>query len=539
MKIALAQINSFLGNFEENKKKILECAEKAAAERVDIVIFPELALFGYPPGDLLERKSIVKKQLKCLSEIEKKLPKGPALLIGAVTECPRKQGKDFYNSAVFLQKNKKKKVFHKELLPSYDVFDETRHIEPGRLEKNILRFKGKKILIAICEDAWSWPIKNFTPKHVKNPMKDLKKSDVDLVFSLNSSPFSLGKSKLRKRMLSQTSSYFNCPLVYVNQVGGQDELIFDGDSFVINKDKVVFESKRFEEDFQVIDTEKLPSKKIGPQKLSEAQELRRALVLGIRDFSRKTGLKKVHLGASGGIDSALVAALAVEAIGSENVTLIAMPSEFNADESLELARKLSENLGTKFFEVQIHDIYENVLESFHKAFGAFDFQVTNENMQSRIRGLLLMAYSNKEGSLLLTTGNKPEYATGYATLYGDMCGGLAPIADLLKNQVYSLSRHYNEDSEVIPQRIIDRPPSAELAPNQKDEDSLPPYDDLDRSVQNLVEKTRPPGNDIETWLLGALMKTEFKRWQAAPILRISDHAFGRGRRLPIAHKAWA
>jgi NAD+ synthase (glutamine-hydrolysing) len=539
LKVALAQINSFLGNFEENKEKILEYAELAAVSKADIVLYPELALFGYPPGDLLERTSIVKNQLACLVEIQKQLPDGPALLFGVVSECPKKQGKPFYNSAVFLQKNKKPKFFHKELLPSYDVFDETRHIEPGRLEKNILRFKGKNILVAICEDGWSWPLKNFKPKHLKNPMKDLKKSDVDLIFSLNSSPYSLGKTKLRKKMMAQSSNYFNCPLVYVNQVGGQDELIFDGDSFVLNKDKLVLEAKRFEEDFQIVDIGNLPNRKTGPKKLSENQELRKSLVLGISDFSKKTGLSKVHLGASGGIDSALVAALAAEALGPENVTLIAMPSKFNADESLVLAEKLAKNLGARFHTIEIQTIYETVLNAFQKAIGSFDFHVTNENMQSRIRGLLLMAYSNKEGSLLLTTGNKPEYATGYATLYGDMCGGLAPIADLLKNQVYSLSRHYNEQDEIIPQRIIDRPPSAELAPDQQDQDSLPPYDELDQSVKNLVEKTKSPSNEIDKWLLGALMKTEFKRWQAAPILRVSDHAFGRGRRLPIAHKAWA
>ncbi len=539
MRVALAQINTCLGDFEGNSEKIIESISRAKEHHCDLVVFPELALFGYPPGDLLERHSVVDKQVKVLEKLQKKIPDGIGVLFGAITKSTKKTGKPFRNSAVFITKKSKPKIFNKELLPAYDVFDETRHVQPGDLEKGIFKFKGKKFLVMICEDMWGWSLPHYPSLHASNPLKKISKNEVDIAINLSASPFNIGKTKLRRDMAQKTVRHLAAPLVYVNQIGAQDELIFDGDSFVMDKKgKVVSQSLRFEEDLNIFDFEKdLGGERV--QSFSEIEEIRQALVLGIRDFSNKIGLKKVHFGSSGGIDSAVVAALAVDALGPQNVTQFSMPSMFNSQESFDLAKKLAENLGTEFFEINIEKSYEAVLAAFEGALGDAEFGIVNENMQSRLRGLFMMAYSNKENSLLLTTGNKSEYATGYATLYGDMCGGLAPIADLLKGQVYELARHYNVQSEVIPQRIIDRPPSAELAPDQKDEDSLPPYDELDKAVKNLVEESKKPRGSVESWLLGTLMKTEFKRWQAAPILRVSKHAFGRGRRLPIAHKGWA
>ncbi|MCJ8275828.1 MAG: NAD(+) synthase, partial [Bdellovibrionales bacterium] len=328
------------------------------------------------------------------------------------------------------------------------------------------------------------------------------------------------------------------PIVYVNAVGAQDEIIFDGGSFALNsKGKVLAQSSYFHDDLNIVDlqtseggTRELPSQEI--------EFIHQALVLGVRDFVHKTGFKKAHLGLSGGIDSALVACLVADAIGPQNLTCIALPTEFNSSESFDLAQKLTKNLGCSFHTVEINDIFKTSIATYEKTFGKSEFSLMHENLQARIRGDILMMFSNQNGSMLMTTGNKSEYATGYATLYGDMCGGLAPIADLTKKQVYDLSRYYNKEYELIPQRIIDREPSAELRPNQKDSDSLPDYDTLDEAVENLVCHKKSAQTEVEQWALKALFRSEFKRWQAPPILKVSEHAFGRGRRIPIAHKAF-
>lgn len=533
MRIGLAQINAHVGHFKKNREKIIEYIRRAKARRCDIVLFPELALFGYHPGDLLERKSVVSAQLREFAQLEKQIPEGIAALVGVIQENSKKRGKRYLNSAAFIQKGKKTKFFAKELLPTYDVFDDHRHIEPGNMDKNYLRFKGKRFLITICEDIWGWG-----EHYSQNPLKRQKPSNCDFVLNLSGSPFTETKRAGRENVVSQTAKFLKSPMAYVNLVGAQDELIYDGGSFAVDKNgKKLSQCAFFEEDLCIVDFE-TSEKESRPFVRDKTERTRQALVLGVRDFVEKIGLPKVHLGLSGGIDSAVVACLAVDAVGPERVTVFGLPSQFNAPESLSLAKALAKNLECEWKEVKIQKIYEAVVKSLNAGFGEeIPFGLMHENLQARIRGMILMAHSNKENSLLLTTGNKAEFATGYSTLYGDMCGGLAPIADLVKSKVFALARLYNKDFELIPQRIIDRPPSAELRPNQKDEDSLPPYEKLDVSVARIVEKCAPARGEIEQWLLGAMMRSEFKRWQAPPILKVTDHAFGRGRRLPIAHAA--
>lgn len=539
MRIALAQINSILGDFEANKTKILEFIQRARERRCDLVVFPEAALFGYHPVDLLERPSIVAEQEKCLREIHKAIPKDIAVLLGAIVMNKSKKGKPYWNAAVFLEKAKPAKVFAKQLLPTYDVFDEGRHIQPGEVAKNVMRFKGRKILITICEDIWAWPLKNVPgySRYGENPLSKVKKSAVDLVLNLSASPFTQTKFGNRRLVTKNTAQLFKSPMVYVNLVGAQDELIFDGGSFAIDKKgKVLAQCMRFEEDLNVLDLKDLSG---GSRELPESstEVTRRALVLGLRDFARKTGFKKMHFGSSGGIDSALVACLAVDALGPMNVSSIYMPGPFSSPESREYAKALAKNLGIQYSEVSIEHDYKNLVEQINKNLSQKEFGIWNENIQARLRGLILMAYANRENSLLLGTTNKSEMAVGYGTLYGDMIGGLLPVGDLLKTEVFDLAKHYNAEAEMIPAKIITRPPSAELRENQKDQDSLPPYEELDAVIRKLVVGLHAPKNDLEKRILGMMMRSEFKRWQSPPILKVSDHAFGRGRRFPVAHQA--
>lgn len=544
MRIAMAQINSHLGNFSANADKIIEYTKKALDRNCDLVLFPELALFGYWTSDLLERPSIVAAQDKELEKLAKKIPEGIGVLFGAVTHAKKTDIKYFRNSAVFLQKNKKPKFFHKELLPTYEVFDEKRHFAEGELAKNVLKFKGKRLLVSICEDIWGWGEAWEGTRYVNNPFRALRGEKFDAVLNLSASPFSKAKDERRLSVVQKTAQYMKCPLVYVNMVGGQDELVFDGGSIAVDKKgNVIAESSYFEEDINLVDIDSLEGG-IRPHNLTslkkkdkDLEAFRRAIALGIKDFVAKNGMKKVHLGLSGGIDSALVACLAVDALGPGNVTCIAMPSEFNHQESYELAKQLASNLGSKFYSIPIKDPYEGMLKAFEDNISKEDFGLMNENLQARIRGTFLMAYSNRHHSMLLTTGNKSEYATGYATLYGDMNGGLAPIGDLLKTEVFALSEYYNKEYELIPRRIIDRPPSAELRPDQKDEDSLPPYKVLDKSIEKIVVECKPATTKVDKEVLKMIYRNEFKRWQAAPIVRVSKHAFGTGRRFPITNAA--
>lgn len=459
-------------------------------------------------------------------------------LVGAITLNPKKLGKPYLNSAVLISKGKKSQVFSKQLLPTYDVFDEGRHIEPGKTAENFVRINGKRILITICEDIWAWKQRGGQryQSYGANPLEKIPKKHVDLVLNLSASPFVPMKQKARQLVVKQTAHHFSCPMVYVNMVGAQDELIYDGGSFAIDsKGKVLAQASHFEEDFVIVDYKKNEGQR-NPTVTDTNERLRKAIVLGIRDFVSKVGFQKVHLGVSGGIDSALVASFAVDALGPMNVTGYLLPGPFTSQESNELGTKLCQNLGIQFKTLSIQSGFDSITAELDKSVGPLSFGVVHENVQARLRGLYLMAMSNLKNSLLLGTSNKSELAVGYSTLYGDLCAGLLPIGDLLKSQVFELAHHYNKDSELIPNQIIERAPSAELRLNQKDSDSLPPYERLDPIVQKIVENGKPPKTPLEKQVYQMMMKTEFKRWQAAPILKLSQHAFGRGRRLPVAQR---
>ncbi len=543
MRIALAQINSRLAGFEKNKLKILEYTLLAKEKKAELVIFPEASLFGYHPFDLLERESLVDQQNKELKDLVKKLPKDITVLIGGFVKNKTKKGRPYFNAAFLCQKNKIIKTFYKELLPTGDVFDEARFIEKGSVKDNYFKLKNKNFFLTICEDIWAWEDKKSKSDYSTNPLVCVKKKKIDLVINLSASPFFTNKISKREYMVQKTASYFKAPLVYVNMVGAQDEIIYDGQSFVMTaKGEKKLSCLAFSEDLNVFDLATLKdwnaTEVFGVRKKeSDVELLRKALVLGIKDFLEKNNIKKVHFGLSGGIDSAVLACLAADAVGPQNVQLFALPTKFNEKISLTLAEKLAKTLMINLKTISIQGMFEFIKNILDLEFSITDFNLMHENLQSRLRGLVLMAYSNFTGSLLLTTGNKSEYATGYATLYGDMCGGLAPLGDLTKKQVYQLAALYNSEVEIIPEEIITRPPSAELRPNQKDQDSLPGYDTLDKAVVNLVEKKQKTKSKTEQWLASVLMKTEFKRWQAAPILKVSEHSFGRGRRYPLTHEA--
>lgn len=537
MRIAIAQINSILGNFQKNSEKIIEYIQKASERHCDLVVFPESCLFGYHPFDLLEREELVNQQLDYISLIEKSIPKNLIVVIGAFTKNKNKKGRLYYNSAVVLEKGKKAKYFHKQLLPTGDVFDEARFIQSGNMCDNYFSIKGKKIFLTICEDIWAWPIGKKRSIYDVNPIENIKSKNVDLVLNLSASPYYPGKLEIRKTLVKKTAKHLCAPMIYCNLVGAQDEIIFDGTSFALDqKGKLLSQCLSFEEDLAIVDLSKKKGNIHAPS-IDLTEELRQALVLGIRDFCFKSGLKKVHLGLSGGIDSALVACLAVDALGPANVVVFALPSQFNSPLSLSLAERLAQNLKIQLKKISIQNIYSVLRKTIDTELEIDKFSVVHENLQARIRGLILMAYANYKNSLLLATSNKSEMATGYSTLYGDMCGGLAPIGDLTKTQVYELCRYYNQSMSIIPEEIISRPPSAELRPDQKDQDTLPPYSLLDDSVNHLVENGCRKITKTDEWLLPVLFKTEFKRWQSAPILKISKHSFGRGRRFPIAHQA--
>jgi len=531
VKIAMAQMNPTLGDFKGNAKAILKFAEDVKAFGAEMVVYPEMALFGYHPGDLLERPSIVEAQMDVLEELVEKLPKDLVCLLGCVQKNSGR-GKPYYNSAVWIHEGQIQKAFHKQLLPVYDVFDDGRHFHQGSMKENTFKYKGKNFLVLVCEDMWGWD-----PLHTENPFDDFAAGDFDCIVNLSASPFTIEKRDQRQVVAQKTTAHLEAPLVYTNIAGAQDELIYDGGSFAMSSEgELLSKSKHFQEDLQVVDLATVKPIKRTPGPV-ETGLIRQALVLGVRDYVKKIGFQNVHLGLSGGIDSAVVACVAAEAVGPENLTCFSMPSEFNAKKSFTLAQTLCKNLGARFVEMPIQTGFQALQSSYEFAMGPREFSLVDENMQARLRGLLLMAYSNDKNSLLLTTGNKSEFAVGYTTLYGDMCGGLAVIGDLLKQQVFSLAECYTQNNGPMPRGIIDRPPSAELRPNQKDSDSLPDYDLLDAAVEKLVCDRQDAETVTEKWVLQRLMGSEFKRWQSPPILKVSEHAFGRGRRLPISHKA--
>jgi NAD+ synthase (glutamine-hydrolysing) len=576
MNISIVQFNPTLGDFKANQTAILKHLSDCNENNSDLVVFSECALFGYYPADLLERESIVDEQLKYFDQLVKKAPAQISFLIGYVSRNNKKQGKKFLNSVALVQKNKVVKTFSKTLLPTYDIFDEGRHFGTGDLSKNYFKFKGLNILVSICEDIWAWGIQNGRSSYPSNPFLNLKIKP-DLHINLSASPFTTTKSEQRSKVFKLTTKATKSPMIYVNQIGSQDETIFDGSSCLINKTgNIIHQLPSFSEstftfncdsflggkklaydktlnpEVRTTSTATLLTKssesvviKNGPKgkknlsvKFKEIQLIHDALILGLKDFFKKTGFQKAHLGLSGGVDSALVYVLACKALGSENVTPIALPTKFNAKLSYDLANTLAENMNNQLLNFPIENIFNEFKSNIDEKFNIKNFGLVHENLQARIRADILMAFSNHTNSMLLSTSNKTEMAVGYTTLYGDMCGGLAPIGDLTKTQVYKLCEYINRNSEIIPFKILTRAPSAELRENQKDQDSLPEYNILDASVVKLVQRSEKATSKVDIWALNALMKSEFKRWQAPPVLKITDHAFGRGRRFPIAHKAF-
>jgi len=537
MKIGIAQINTTVGDLTGNFE-ILRCAyDELSSDGADLVIFPELALSGYPPRDLLLKKRFGEDCAEKLNQFAKLTGECPALL-GYPEKIGLKQSRSYYNSAALCFDGEVKQVFRKRLLPTYDVFDEDRYFESG---KSPLYFSllGKKIAVSICEDIWN----SNGNQHSENPITDIAKEKLDLLINLSASPWHVDKKMQRSSILQEVVQKINCPLIYVNSVGGNDELIFDGSSVVLDSSaNPTHFSPSFESSCQIVDLEKKVP--IEPLKDNELQCIRQAIVLGLRDYTHKSGFKKGLIGLSGGIDSALTAALAVEALGRDNVIGISLPSSISSDHSKDDARDLAENLGIEYHTLPIQKIVDSAESELASLFAGMSPDVTEENLQARSRGLLLMAVSNKLGALLLTTGNKSELAVGYCTLYGDMCGGLAVISDIPKTKVFALARHMNLDGEIIPLSTIEKPPSAELRPDQKDSDSLPEYNILDGILQSYIEDGLSIHAIIDQGytehtvrrIVGLVDRNEYKRKQAAPGLKITSLAFGIGRRMPIVQK---
>ena len=537
MKIGIAQINTTVGDLTGNFE-ILRCAyDELSSDGADLVIFPELALSGYPPRDLLLKKRFGEDCAEKLNQFAKLTGECPALL-GYPEKIGLKQSRSYYNSAALCFDGEVKQVFRKRLLPTYDVFDEDRYFESG---KSPLYFSllGKKIAVSICEDIWN----SNGNQHSENPITDIAKEKLDLLINLSASPWHVDKKMQRSSILQEVVQKINCPLIYVNSVGGNDELIFDGSSVVLDSSaNPTHFSPSFESSCQIVDLEKTVP--IEHLKDNELQCIRQAIVLGLRDYTHKSGFKKGLIGLSGGIDSALTAALAVEALGRDNVIGISLPSSISSDHSKDDARDLAENLGIEYHTLPIQKIVDSAESELAPLFAGMSPDVTEENLQARSRGLLLMAVSNKLGALLLTTGNKSELAVGYCTLYGDMCGGLAVISDIPKTKVFALARHMNLDGEIIPLSTIEKPPSAELRPDQKDSDSLPEYNILDGILQSYIEDGLSIHAIIDQGytehtvrrIVGLVDRNEYKRKQAAPGLKITSLAFGIGRRMPIVQK---
>jgi NAD+ synthase (glutamine-hydrolysing) len=544
MKLGIGQVNPTIGDFDYNSKQILEMTTRAKGDGVELMVFPEMCLCGYPPNDLLDHDAFAQENLKSLRWLQHNIPHGIAVVIGYVDRNREFAGKALLNVASVIEDGAIVHTQAKTLLPTYDVFDETRYFEPA-LSRVIWEYKGEKIGIAICEDIW-WETEDESgARYPVDPVDDLLDAGATLIVVPSASPYYAGKVDTRHSLLSGIGKSSGVPVVYVNMVGGNDSLIFDGQSLVTGKDGgLIYRGKAFAEDYAVIDMAEDHSR-IGLD-TDRYEEIRQALVLGIRDYLRKCGFSQVHLGLSGGIDSALVAALAAEAVGPENLRAFGMPSRYSSDGSIDDARALCDNLGIAYDLIPIEGPFEAFLTSLEPHFKGKDPDVTEENLQARIRGTLLMGYSNKWGSLLLTTGNKSELATGYCTLYGDMCGSLSVIGDLFKTEVFALCRHINNAGEIIPDAIITKPPSAELRPDQKDEDSLPPYEVLDQVLDRYLLKSETSDEivsagfdrELVSRVLSLVGRAEYKRRQAPPVLKVSRKAFGTGRRMPIARKIY-
>lgn len=542
MKIALAQLNYHIGNFDNNLKTMLSAVEKAKAEKADLILFGELAVCGYPPRDFLEFNDFIQKSEQCIQEL-KEASESIAIVVGAPSVNPKIEGKDLFNSAYFLFEKEIKAVQHKCLLPTYDIFDEYRYFEPAT-QFDLVNFKGKKIALTICEDIWN--IGNENPLYTTCPLDEYIKEQPDFILNLSASPFAQKHTEERRDIVRANSKRYGIPLFYTNHAGAQTELIFDGGSLVTNAQGIIVdELPFFEEAIRYFELDQLAEcKEDNLQEYDNMESIRQALVLGVSDYFKKLGLKKAILGLSGGIDSALVTVLAAQALGAENVKAVLMPSQYSSDHSVTDSIELVNNLGVDHDIIKIKPIYDSFMGQLDPIFEDRPFNVAEENLQSRSRGVLLMAISNKLGHILLNTSNKSEMAVGYGTLYGDMCGGLSVIGDLYKTEVFALCRHINKNGEIIPENIITKPPSAELRPDQKDSDSLPDYDILDEILYQYIEKRQGPKELIQQGfdealvkrILGLVNRNEFKRYQTAPVLRVSSKAFGMGRRLPIVAK---
>jgi len=542
MKIAIAQLNYHVGNFDGNLQRMLTAVETAKTQGADIVCFAELATCGYPPRDFLEFDDFIHLAEDCIQSLAK-AAQGIAIIAGSVSKNPVIEGKDLYNSAYFMADGQVQQVQHKALLPTYDVFDEYRYFEPAQ-NFNIIEFKGKRIALTICEDLWN--LGNENPMYTICPMDQLMPQKPDLMINVSASPFAWNHAAERIHTLKANVESYQLPLFYVNQCGAQTEILFDGGSLVLSPDGTVFEElPYFEETVKTFDLEAVLS---AQQNLEQSKEkmplIHDSILMGIRDYFGKLGFKKAILGLSGGIDSAIVAVLAARALGKDNVRALLMPSQFSSDHSVEDARILAETLGIQYDILPIEKIYLSYMDTLEPHFWAKPFGLAEENLQARTRGMLLMAFSNKFGPILLNTSNKSEMAVGYGTLYGDMCGGLSVIGDIYKTEVFELARFINRTAEIIPKNIINKPPSAELRPDQKDSDSLPDYEVLDQILYLYIEKQTDPQDIIDQGYDEQLVRrilrlvniNEFKRHQTAPVLRVSSKAFGMGRRMPIVGK---
>ncbi len=543
MNIALAQLNYHIGNFEQNTSKIIEYIKIAEANGADLVCFGELSICGYPPRDFLEFDDFIDQCQKAIQKIMQHTT-NIGVIVGAPSVNPVLDGKDLFNSAYFLYENKIIGLAHKALLPTYDIFDEYRYFEPATEFKTI-EFKGKKVALTVCEDIWN--IANENPLYTLCPMDELIKERPDFMVNISASPFSYDHASDRIDIVRNNSRKYELPMYYVNHVGAQTEIIFDGGSLVCaSNGNLVAEMPYFEESIQYFDLESCTKPDVVHQENPKDKWnlIHQALLCGLRDYFGKLGFSKAIIGLSGGIDSALTATLASQALGSENVHVLLMPSQYSSDHSVKDALDLCKNLGISYDIFEIEPIYNAFSKTLSEKFKGLEQNVTEENLQARSRGLLLMAMSNKFGHILLNTTNKSEMAVGYGTLYGDLCGGLSVIADLYKTEVFELSRWINRNGEVIPWNSIEKPPSAELRPNQKDSDSLPEYDVLDPILFEYIENRLGPKEIIamgyEEKLVRRILRlvniNEFKRYQTAPVLRVSNKAFGMGRRMPIVAK---
>ena len=540
MKIGIAQINAVVGDFPGNAKRILaayrECLEKGA----DLVVTPEMSLVGYPPRDLVFKSQFVPKCLQALDYLADEIKAVP-LLVGYVDFFTGEVGKPYRNAAAWLEKGEIKARFFKTLLPTYDVFDERRYFEPGDISEPFV-WQGKRIGVTICEDIWTEDYLQ-RPFYDRDPVQELCGKGIDLLINLSASPYHLGKPEIRRHMLGEVAKEALAPVVYCNSIGGNYQLLFDGHSMVVDPSgEVIAQLDGFVEQSRVVDV--FSGGNVESLRATDAEQLYEALVLGLRDYAHKCGFSTVCLGLSGGIDSALTAVIAADALGAENVYGLTMPSPYSSSGSVDDSFDLAKRLGISCKEVSISKAFEAVKSTMSPLFEGKPEDVTEENMQARLRGLFLMALSNKENHLLLTTGNKSELAVGYCTIYGDMCGGLAVISDLPKTKVFEVARWVNRDTERIPWNTIEKSPSAELRPNQKDQDTLPDYDVLDGILELYVEQHLGAEEIVEhgfdetmvRWIQRRVDLNEWKRQQAAPGIRVTSKAFGMGRRMPIVQR---